>query len=475
MKINRVNTIDKFSTFLLLSDTQKNIFTWHKDSKLKLNFEKITQNKIVNAENIAYQFLNQVREKKQPVIITNHLTSYLQEACYWAARQVYNQKQTTLNLLTLEECFSSGNEATATPEKILKKYQINGGSRITTYAQTRLKTIIGDNIYRHRQWKLLSNWGLLRKISKSKRQQVLVKVGGLKAQQLAEYLLVWQCYIDNIIYSDKAQNNRLSAPNSAQLKLMMNQYNLLAKKTLTIPRELTVDEFKTRLEWCGDKARIFENPQIVSYEKEQKINLQIDNSKLDNILENTEDENFVTQILTDTFTNLSANLQAIIYLYLGLNLTQQQVISIIQVTAPNFLTQQYQFSRKINSIKKILLDSLIKQITNQSTTKLSTDKKILLQFVQQWLEEYVESQMLLLVNQSYQQIDRDEQQILKNDYYQQSLNKNTIVNQLKNILEQTIVFQLKIKFTNNQIISNSLDLWLEKFFHQHFNQITNHE
>ncbi len=177
MKINRVNINDKFSTFLLIVDTQKNIFVWKKDLKLKLNIKKIITKTVDNSEIIAYNFLNIVREKNQN-IIASHLTSYLQESCYWAARQVYNQKQNTINLLTLEECFSSGNEATIKPEKILKNYQINAGSKITTYAQIRLKTIITDNIYRDRKWKLLTNWGLLKKISKSKRKRVLQEIGG---------------------------------------------------------------------------------------------------------------------------------------------------------------------------------------------------------------------------------------------------------------------------------------------------------
>ena len=48
MKINRVNAIDKFSTFLLISDAQRNIFVWKKDLKLKLHFEKIVQDKVTN-------------------------------------------------------------------------------------------------------------------------------------------------------------------------------------------------------------------------------------------------------------------------------------------------------------------------------------------------------------------------------------------------------------------------------------------
>ena len=470
MKINRVNAIDKFSTFLLISDAQRNIFVWKKDLKLKLNFEKIVQDKVTNAENIAYNFLSIFRGTQQK-ILANHLSSYLQEPCYWAAKQVYNQKQNIINLLTLEECFSSGNEATLKPDKILKKYQINGGSKITTYAQTRLKTIISDSIYRNRKWKLLSNWGLLKKISKSQRKQVLKEIGGLKEEQLQEYLLVWQCYVDNAVSSNKSKSNSLSTPNPAQLQLMTSQYNLLAQRFLSPFFELTIDEFKTKLEFCGDKARLFVNPHTTSYEEDKKIaDEKIDDNFLFQI-ENNQTQNIINTILRQVFNSLESNLQAIIYLYLGLGLTQQEVINIIQVTAPNFIKQQYQFSRKLNSIKKTLLDSLIKNFSDEQINKISSDKKILLQLIQQWLEEYIESEILLICHQCYSQLDRLQQESLKNDYYIQSLDNNLIVNQLISILNQAIATKLKLELPKNKRIEKALNLWLEKFFNQNFNKI----
>jgi hypothetical protein len=69
-----------------------------------------------------------------------------------------------IDSLTLDECFLLASEAVTQPEKLLKKYQFYGGSKITTYAHTRLKIAIADKIYISRSWKLLTNWGLLKKI-----------------------------------------------------------------------------------------------------------------------------------------------------------------------------------------------------------------------------------------------------------------------------------------------------------------------
>ena len=473
MNIKRSNTIDQFSTFLILSDTIKNIFIWEKDLQLKLNIEKIINQNNPDPETIAYQFLNKVKSNDQKVL-AYHLTSYLQEACYWSAKKVFIEKQSAVNLLTLEECFSSGNEAVVQPIKILKNYKIEGGSKITTYAQLRLKTIIGDSIYRHRQWKLSTNWGLLKKVSKSKRKLILQETGGLTGNLLTEYLLLWQCYVDLANSTKKTKYNSISAPNSQQLKLINQQYHLLSEKYLTIESKLSEDDCQTRLEFCGEKARIFINPQTTSYEEQlQNSGGSLEKYELpeeDNLPESID----INQILKNSFQQLDKNLQTIIYLYLGLNITQQQVVSIMKTTNPNFISQQYQFSRKLNTAKKNLLNYFQKEVSQQKTTnipKISTDKKVLLKLIQQWLEEYVELQITLFVQQCYKQLTVSQQVTLKNDYYEQQVLQNPLISQLLLSLQETIENHLKIKLPSIPIIEQNLTLILEKCLAQNFNKI----
>lgn len=468
MKITRVNLSDKFSTFLLISDSAINIFVWQQDLKLKLNIEKIIHHNINNAEQLACNFLNVVKEKNQP-IFKNHLSSYLQESCYWAAKQVYLQKQNTLNLLTLEECFTSGNEATINPEKILKKYQINAGCKITTYAQTRLKTIINDAIYKSRNRKLLTNWGLLKKSSKKQIKQVLTEIAGLSNQSMPEYLLVWQCYVDNAVSMIKGKNNRLSTPSNDQLKLMASQYNLLAKKSNF--KELSIDEFKQRLEFCGVQVRIFHNPPTVSYEdKTQNLELQIEDKYLVN-QEESQLQNKINHFIIISFNKLNNQLKTMIYFYWGLGLTQQEIIKIMQLNYPNFISQQYQFSRKITSIKKTLLDNLITQVNQELKINKLQDKTELTKLIQQWLEEYIESDILLLCEQCYQKLDRNQQELLKMNYYHQSGEENYfILEEFNGVLEKAIANKLNITIPENKNISNSLNLLIEKFCHQYFNR-----
>lgn len=269
--IIRLNIVDKFSTFLSITDSYKFILHWRIDYKLKKNIKKIILQSSVEADILAYQMLNNLRINNN-LILRHHLTSYLQEISYWTTKYVYFHLNNIITPLTLDECFLLASEAITQPEKILRKYQFDGGSKITTYAYTRLKTIVADKIYLSRNWKLLTNWGLLKKISKSNRENILKNIGGLTENKLKEYLLVWQCFVDNYTSFSTTKNKSLSPPNLAQLKLMTSQYNLLGKKIFEFTSELTMEEFKERVEFCGEKARLFINPVTVEYPEDKEIN-----------------------------------------------------------------------------------------------------------------------------------------------------------------------------------------------------------
>ena len=94
-----------------------------------------------------------------------------------------------------------------------------------------------------------------------------------------------------------------------------------------------------------------------------------------------------------------------------------------------------------------------------------------LDLIKQWLEEYMELAILSLCHECYQQLDRSQKELLKNDYYHQSLEDNLIVNQLTSILQQAIASKLSLKLPKNKRIEKTLQLSLEKFFNQNFNKI----
>ncbi|WP_017293426.1 hypothetical protein [Geminocystis herdmanii] len=476
--IPRTNLLDRFSTFLSIRDSHRFILHWQRDYPLKIHLEKIV-NQLkceIDEERLAYEFLQGIRFKPQQ-IYSYHLTSYLQEVCYWATKQVYLSVNNRVNSLTLSECFLWGNEAIIKPEKILRKYHNEMGSKITTYAQTRLKTIIKDKVYLSRGWQLLTNWGLLKKIAKSQRQQVLKKIGGLTGDTLAEYLLVWECFVDNYVSASPHKNKSLSPPSLSQLKVMISDYNILAKKRLNFPSELSIEQFKNKIEFCGEKARLFVNISTIELPQDQEINSNDNPENYLNTLEKNQYNQEINQILTSSFNNLNLIFQSIFYLGEGLNFTQQKIITTIQLSNPDFSCQQYQLSKNIDRIRKSLLDKVIQNL-NGKKEKIDKDKiKSLIAILKPWLTEYIESEILLLCEKSFLEIDINQQTSLKTNYFQLSSDNfsltEKIPSEILNNLRENFNKKLNLQLKDEAMINNSLMLCLEKFFHEYFNRMEN--
>lgn len=475
MSITRKNIVDQFSTFLFFTGGNNNSFIWKTDLSLKKNIERIIINKNLSSERIAYNFLSDILVNTDK-IKQNHLASYLQEICFWTARNIYNRLCLTLNLLTLEECFLSGNQALIEPEKLLKNYKINYGNKITTYAQTRLNTIIRDTVYRHRHWKLLTDWGLLTKIGKINREKYLKIHGGLTGEKLQEFLLAWQCYLDNYQTSHKGKNKKLSEPNASQIQLMTQQYNLQIKQINNI--SITPDELKEKLKFCTKIARLAENPTMVMYEENQS-SLTEDNPSqyLDNLGKEKEIKK-TQQIIINSFNHQEKVNQAILYLAFSLHLTQGEIIKIINQTYPDFIQQQYQLSRKINSIKKAIIDEIIKE-KNISQDKISAKEiKPIISLLDVCLQEYIEDETLILIHHCYQNLDSQQKLSLKNQYFQGVINSKNEKDIIKfnnhlfvDNIRESLAEKLNIIIPSIPIINSNINLLIQKFCEQYFNRI----
>jgi hypothetical protein len=446
----RLTAVEQFSTFLLVTDSSRFITRWQFDPKLRRNIEQIEQKQTINPECLAYEFL--VNLKSKPTIIEQyHLTSYLQEVCYWTSKGVYNRLGSIINSLTWEECFLVGNEVTIKPQKLLACYSKNGGSKITTYAQRRLNTIIADNIYQNRGWKLCSDWGLLKRMSKIKRKQTLTQIAGLTGNKLTEYLLVWQCFVDNYTSGTPQKSRSLLAPNSAQLKLMTEQYNLLAEKLLNFKSILTVDDFKERLEFCSEKARQFTNPSTISYPVIPKGVAENNPMTYVESQEKAQEYEKISQILTQAFEEMSLEYQAIFYLWLGLDLTQQEIVTILQVAYPDFIKEQYQLSRQITKARKCLLDAIFDYKLGKNVKPNQSQVKELKQPLEQWLTEYIELQLLTMVEKCYQEMELNNLTDI-----------SSVSEQLNLQINKKLASKLKINIPESVKINNKFNLIIEQ-------------
>lgn len=479
MIIPRVKFSDQFSTFLAIVDRDQFIVKWLVDYRLKAHLNhliSLQEKESIEAEIFANQLLNNLRLNTD-INIKHHLTSYLQEVCYWATKQIYNSLYHHLHSLTLHECFLWGSEAIIKPEKLLQKYQRNKGSKITTYAQTRLKTIIKDKVYFTRGWTVVSDWGLLKKVSKINREKILYHIGGLTGNTLQEYLLTWHCFAENYFSSPSVSSKKktLYPPSPSQLKIMIDEYNSIVKNRLLPFSLLTVGELETRLKFCIEKARLFVNP--ITIEMPQDEDIKIDNTPESYLfsLAKNEEEREINQILKTTFNNLNGDYQAIFYLAEGFNFTQKQIINIITVTYPNFSKEQYQLSRNANKIRKILLDAVLKHLFGEKAIIPQDKRKYLIEFIQQWLTEYIEEEILYLWEKAYGQLSNSSQTLVKEMFLDSTNNKlslteETMVN-LINLFQENFNHKLNLKLENHTLTNDHLMVWLEKFCNHYFYRI----
>ncbi|WP_330203170.1 hypothetical protein [Cyanobacterium sp. Dongsha4] len=476
MKITRNSIVDKFSTFVFFPDENNNFFCWQTDLLLKRNIEtSITEKQKQSCEKIARSFLSSILNKHDK-IKQNHLSAYLQETCLWSARIIYERLCLTLKLLTLEECFSSGNLALIQPEKLLKNYQVKYRTKITTYAQTRLNTIIKDTIYRNRQWKLLSDWGLLTKIGIKRAESILTIQGGLKDNKLQEYLLAWQCYLDNYQTCGIRKHKVLSEPNSTHLQLMVQQYNLQIKQLNQTP--ITPDELKQKLKFCIEMARLATNPITVMYEEnDHSLIEENSNNYIDDLAIEKESQE-IKSIIINSFQNQDSVNQAILYFIFSLNLTQGEIITIINQTHPDFIKQQYQLSRKINSIKKSIIDEIIK-IKNLPQNQTSAKEiKPLISLLDVCIQEYIEDEIFILIEKCYQNLNSEQQKYLKQEYFKEinnsSKEKNSFKGNNQNLVDnirEKLANKLNIFIPQISIINSSINIQIQKFYEKYFNQI----
>lgn len=441
MFVSRTILTDKFSTFLWLDDSGK--ASWKTDIRLKKHIQQlleklgVSQSEVTPLEEnkMAYNFLETVRRgvAEKIKIYKNHLSSYLQEACYWASREVYNRLDKGLaGSITIADCFAWGNKGVSQPEKLLKTYRIDGGSSITTYGKKRLATIIREEVNDYlRRKNTASDWGLLKSVSKKKLETVLREAGGFTEERIQEYLLAWQCFKDN--YTGVSRHGILQPPNSSQWQLITQQYNLHISQSSQQSLSLNASQIRERLETCVRLIRRYDNPPNISYEQiteyprgEKDLEKRGERDVVEEFsgflvedLDSLEDSQFtrVAEILEGHFESLDKISQGIFYLALGLNLTQTRIVEIIAKIQPE-IKQQYQLSRKLKKIKMHLIEAVSKDIKAEAAEDGIDRERIkkIIAILEEWLQEYVESRLVDIAAEVYEELPEAEKGGILNQY-----------------------------------------------------------
>ncbi len=462
--LSRTTIIEEYSTFLTLVEQSNYLTTrWISQPNLKRNIEKIVSKSQKDREVLSIEFLQKLKDDVNRIYHW-HLSAYLQETSFWATQKSYIRLRNIISNLSWADYFSFAQELVATPSKLLKNYQPNLGAQIKTYAQRKLEDRIADYAYRLVNWNRASDWGLLRKLTLRSCQEALKRVLGLSGNKLEIHLLVWQCFKDN--YTPiKAKNSRqLSPPNQQQFQQMVAQFNHLIAEINPSLTKIDRPTLESILNNCIEAARKYSNPQSIPTPENFEI-VSSENNLLINLEEKEEKKqtlNRVETVLANTFEQLKIPQQIMLKLWLGLGLTQTEIVKIMQPVYPDFVTKQYQVARQIDKCRLLLINALLKQelpdgkkLTSQEISQLKTP-------FDEWLKKYCQSIFSSLLEKIYVELERESQDEFQSQF------QDEIQEKIQSELEKIIASNLQLELPKLPSIEAAINLLIEQYKSEKF-------
>ncbi len=380
MSISKRGTIvEMFSTFLQLDQNSDLIApSWKSVATLeKSMIQQIKNNPNFTQEQWASYWLNEVLNNQQHNLAKNHLSAYLEEACYWMAWKVCQQLSTAN--ITQVDCFLIAREVTANPAKIFKNYD-SSRSSLKTYAQFPIKRIIIEKIRTGSEVQGYSPTGMLRSVSKKELKEVLEK-DHIKEPRFSECLLAYQCFRELYIPTHFKQNRQLKPPNTQQFTAIASRYNQLrARGNLT--QDINNQELEKLLNTCVDAIRRSLTICTVSLEEETLTSESIFSDVLEESQALTDEWQQINTILANEFISLPSDAQKILKFTYGLDLTQTDIAKLVD-------SRQDKICRKISQYKLILLQALARWL-QENLKVILTPQKIneMLKPLEEWLKIY---------------------------------------------------------------------------------------
>lgn len=222
--IRRQTVVEKFSTLLdaKSEDSFGNLITRWKlipslENNMRLQMESYVD---AGTQFWARYWLFEARKANPDPLAVQHLWAYLQEACYWAAKETCDQIH-TFDMKRLDY-LQIARVAAIDPVAIFKKYDDSKGTTLETYGQFQLSRAILEVVRKGKEAASYSDWGLLRALSK-KALKVALQKAGINEPQLSRCLLAWQCF--NEIYTPTRVRRQLQPPNPKELAAFAELYN----------------------------------------------------------------------------------------------------------------------------------------------------------------------------------------------------------------------------------------------------------
>ncbi len=380
----RKTLLEIFSTFLQVREDRNNFSAgWLIDTRLQNSMEsRIQEDPKANEDCWALFWLKQVLENPQNSLARGHLSSYLEEVCYWitvkhikSALQKYN--------IALVDGFLTVRAIAAQPE-ILKQYQ-PGYSKLKTYGRECIYREALAEIYQGREEERHSKAGLLRRTTRTRFIKIL-KRAGIQDPNFSEWLLALDCFQEIYTLKKPKGCKTLPFPNDEKIAEIAEYYNQRRPSNLNA---ISGQDLKNMLEDCQQKIRDYSSIKLVYVDQDFEFReVPADISSVSDLLETsyfkTEKQQEVNSVLLKAFDQLKSEDRKILQLLIGLNMTQSEIGKILKITQP-------QVCRKMRSLKQKspLLIALAKWVKKELKIELSSDKLHgMSPQLEEWLEQH---------------------------------------------------------------------------------------
>lgn len=374
----RRDIVEMFSTFIQIDDHYDAIgLGWAKSPRLASNMtKKIAAEAIANEEFWAQYWLKAtLKDSQTKSSAREHLSAYLEEACYWTALKIY--QQLAAYQLRRVDCFLMLREVAANPVKLFKNYDYKSSS-VKTYSQFPLKSAVLDQVRKGRELDKYTWPALLRAVTKKRLKESLHKAN-IKEPEMSRCLLAWQCFRDKYVPTKAAGSKQLQPPDQRQMEAIANHYNQqynpqesLSGQTIQKLLELCVQVIQdcSKTSFVAIEDCIFEPAFISEDSLEEQETVETEYHQL-------------TEVLSKAFAALPEEAQTLLNLWYGLGMTQSDLALALGIA------QQYQVSRTVGRHKQLLLKPLAEW--SQETWEITLNSQQLGEMGKQldgWLEEH---------------------------------------------------------------------------------------
>ena len=348
-----------FSAFIEFVDGR--LSRWVIDPRLRKNMEARLQQTnacLQNEVSEAFWVLYWLRcwQQQRDGLAIAHLTAYLQEPCYWAAHKMSAQQG------SLSDYFQI---AIAEVTRILTKYDPQQPTGLKSYASQSFSNIIRDVRRQRGEADSRSDWGLLRKVSQKRLEEVL-QAAGDGPMAIVQYSLAWNCFKTLWAPTEKMGTRQLAEPGVDTWRAIADLYNRRRSQQGNSGPAGTPELLERWLKECASKIRAYLYPQTTSlnvcrYEMGEEMQVDLPDLERPSPLmalitqeemqERQSQRQQINGVLSSALSQFDQSMQELLVLYYQQGLTQAQIGEQLSI-------KQYAVSRKLSSAKANLLSVL---------------------------------------------------------------------------------------------------------------------